>query len=43
MATSLETQVSYVIFNPNKLNIASMRLEIGPYLVQRLQNSRLDI
>ena len=43
MATTLETQVGYAIFNLDELDIAAMRLEIGPYLIQRLHDARLDI
>ena len=35
--------MSYAAFNTNELDIATMRLEIGPHLVQRLHNPRLDI
>ena len=43
MKTALETQVSYAILDPNELDIAAMRLEKGPYFIQRLHDPRLDI
>jgi hypothetical protein len=43
MATAQETHVGYAIFDPNELDSAAMRLEKGPYLIQRLHDPRLEI